>query len=329
MGAGALRPTTNGAVKALPVAPRPEPFDVNVGTDAQGKPVATFSRCTHTPKSEDDGSGVLGESMLTLAPEAGCCLHAFNLVSGRERALPIAHPAHSSDTTPSMWHGEVAFARMTAAREDISQVVLWSPRHGHKLRVLPAGEIPSSCVRNVRCHGEPVEAVVQGLDLDADVVTFLWSIKAPGILGHEDWEIRVDNIAGGHGSLAGSGFLGEACVSGGLELALPETPISVGAGVLFSEFRRSACYQHLASSLHSYRTGAAHPSTGPLPGNVLGLAKGGSALYALLAATPSFESDPGCSATTPCELEQIAEPLVAHPRRSGHLEGSDRARHRA
>jgi len=231
----------DGVVEELPVAPRPEPFDVNVGTDASGKPVATFSRCTHTPKSQDDGSGVIDESMPTLDPGAGCRLDAFNLVTGRERALPIAHPAHSSDTTPSMWHGEVAFARMTAGRGDISQVLLWSPRHAHKLRVLPAGEIPSSCVRNVRCDGESVEAAVQGLDLDADVVTFLWSIKASGILGHEDWEVRVDSIASGHGNLAGSGFLGEACVSGGLELALPETPISVGAGVLFSEFRRSAC----------------------------------------------------------------------------------------
>jgi hypothetical protein len=181
--------------------------------------------------------------------------------------------------------------------------VLWSPRHAHTLRIFPGGEVPSTCMGKVRCHGEPVGEYVQGLDLDADVVTFLWSIKAPGVLGHEGREVRVDSIASGHESLAGSGFLGEACV-GGLELALPETPISVGDGVLFSELRRSACYKHLASSLHRYRAGAAHPSSGKLAGNVLGLAKDGDTLYALLAPAPTPEDDAGCSVLTPYALEQ-------------------------
>ncbi len=254
---------------------------------------------------------MIGESMHMLGPGAGCRLYAFNLVSGRERMLPIPHPVHSSDTTPSMWNGEVAFARTTRAHIHISEVVLWSPRHVHTLRMLPGGEMPPYCAK---CHGESVEGEVQGLDLDASVVTFLWSIRAPGVLGHEGWEVRVDNIASDQASLAGSGFLGEACVSGGLELALPETPISVGDNVLFSEFRRSACYKHFASSLYRYRAGAIHPSSGSILGNVLGLAKDGNELYALLAPPPARESDPGCSSTAPCELEQIAEPALARAR---------------
>jgi hypothetical protein len=297
-----------GAVEALPVASRPGPFDVNVGTNAQGKPVATFSRCTHTPEEQNAESGVLGESTLTLNPSAGCRLHALNLATDRERILPVSHPAHSSDTTPSMWHGEVAFARMTPAHADISQVRLWSWRHPNRLRVLPGGEVPSNCMGKMKCHGEPVEEAVKGLDLNADVVTFLWSIKAPGIVGHEDWEVRVDSIASGHGHLAGSGFLGEACVGGGLELALPETPITEADQVLFSEFRRSSCYHHLTSSLYRYRANTALKISGPLLGNVLGLAKDGQALYALLAPAPALESDPGCSPIAPCVLEQIVEP---------------------
>ncbi|MGA9285453.1 MAG: hypothetical protein WBV85_08420 [Solirubrobacteraceae bacterium] len=200
---------------------------------------------------------------------------------------------------------------MTPAHGDISEVLLWSPRHAHALRFLDGGEVPSGCAGKIRCHGEPVVGAVQGLDLDTSVVTFLWSIEAPGVLGHEGWEVRLDNLASGQDSLAGTGFLGEACVGGGLELALPGTPISMGDGALFSEFRRSACYQHLASLLYSYRAGATRSSSGPLSGNVLGLAKDGNRFYGLLALVPASESDPGCSMTAPCELEQIAVPALA------------------
>jgi hypothetical protein len=37
-----------GKVKALRVAPRAQPFDVNLGTNASGEVVATFSRCVKT-----------------------------------------------------------------------------------------------------------------------------------------------------------------------------------------------------------------------------------------------------------------------------------------
>lgn len=52
----------DGTIQSLPVAPRPQPFVINVGTDAQGKPVATFSRCSQTPKIEAFGSGEVGGS---------------------------------------------------------------------------------------------------------------------------------------------------------------------------------------------------------------------------------------------------------------------------
>ncbi len=47
----------DGTIQALPVAPRPQPFDISVGTDIHGKPVATFSRCQKTPKMELVGAG--------------------------------------------------------------------------------------------------------------------------------------------------------------------------------------------------------------------------------------------------------------------------------
>src|SRR5262249_32912760 len=35
----------DGAVRPLPVAARPQPFDASVGTEATGAPVVVFSRC--------------------------------------------------------------------------------------------------------------------------------------------------------------------------------------------------------------------------------------------------------------------------------------------
>ena len=163
-------------------------------------------------------------------------------------------------------------------------------------------------MHGIQCKDDPVEDQVEGLDLDSDVVAFVWSIQGPGIIGHEIWEVRVDNIANGHSATAGLGSAGEGCVGGGLEVAIPEIPIVESGGVLFSEFRRSACFRHFASSLHCHRAGVTRPTSESLPGVVLGLAKDGNSLYALLAPSPFTGSNPGCSSVAPCELEQIAIP---------------------
>jgi hypothetical protein len=152
---------------------------------------------------------------------------------------------------------------------------------------------------------------VQALDLDADVVTFLWGVEAPGVLGHGGWEVRVDNLANARSSLAGSGFIGEACIGGGIELESLESPVAVGDGVIFPEFRRSSCYQVFTSLLHSYQAGAVHPNSGALPGIVYGLAKDNNAIYALTAPVPEIPIDPRCSSSAPCTLEQIEQPALS------------------
>lgn len=311
-GGWGLEAYRDGALTALSLAPSPQPFDLKVGTDRRGAPVATFSRCTRTPRMEGVGSEVIGGSMLIPRSGAGCRLHVLELSSGRESLLPIPHPADTSDTTPSMWHGNVAFARMTSGHGDISQVMLWSPRHPHVLRILPHGAIPPYCAGKARCHGQPVYGEVQALDLDGDVVTFTWSIKAPDVTGHGGWEVRVDDLADSRTSLAGSGIVGEACTGGAVELERLEAPIAVGDGVLFSEFKRSGCYQTFTSWLHGDHTGAAHPSFGLLPGVVFGLAKDGDAIYALAAPVPThgIQTNPSCSSAAPCTLERIAKPAL-------------------
>lgn len=126
--------------------------------------------------------------------------------------------------------------------------------------------------------------------------------------------MRVDDLANSRSSLAGSGVLTEACIGGGIELEHLEPPVAVADSALFSEFIRSSCYGEFTSSLHSYRAGPMHPSAGALPGIVFGLAKDGKAIYVLAAPAPESQTDPRCSPTTPCALEQIVRPSLSATR---------------
>jgi hypothetical protein len=83
-----------GQIAPLPVAPRPQPFDVTVGTNAGGAPVAAFSRCVRTPP--------VYEGQLEADEGSGCRIYMLNLLDDRERRLPIPAPHGVSDTTPSM-----------------------------------------------------------------------------------------------------------------------------------------------------------------------------------------------------------------------------------
>lgn len=308
----------DSTLSSLPVPLCPQPFDVSVGTDLHGTPVVTFSRCTRTPKMEVLGSEAIGGSLLVPRSGAGCRLHVLELRNGHDSALPIPHQADTSDTSPSMWHGEVAFARKTPGRSNISQVMLWSPRHPRRLRALPQGTIPTKCGSKRSCILRPAYGEVQALDFNGRVVTFLWATDGPGVLGHGGWEVRVDDLADGHSSLAGSGIITEACTGGGTEVERLEPPLAVDDGVLFSEYRRANCYKHYSSYLHSYQIGTKRPNSSPLPGIVLGLAKDGDAIYALAAPAPDIETETGasCSTTAPCTLEQIEEPALT-PNRFG------------
>src|SRR5271155_2284921 len=105
----------DGRGATLPVANRPQPFDAQVGTNAAGAPVVTFSRCRVTPAMEDAGLYVKGTGTLaTPNTGAGCRLRLLELNSGKERTPQVPEPGGVSDTTPAMWRGTLVFARKSA-----------------------------------------------------------------------------------------------------------------------------------------------------------------------------------------------------------------------
>jgi hypothetical protein len=255
-----------------------------------------------------------GGSLLEPQSGAGCRIHVLQLAGGHERKLPIPGPAGASDTTPSMWHGSVIFARKAPGHGDVWQIMQWSPAHPHSLTTLRHGAIPSHCPQERggctarRAHGE-----VQALDRDGALVTFLWAVSGPGVVGEGAWEVRVDNLATGRSSLAAAGFGHEACAGPtvGLEYIWPEAPVAAGPLVLFSQLEGYACFSRFASTLGSYRPGASRARSGVLADVTLGLAREGSVTYGLIPPPAQAGSDsPSCSALAPCTLERLTQPSL-------------------
>lgn len=303
-GGWGLEAAHGGRVGSLPVRPRPRPFDVDVGTDSRGRPVLTYSRCTKTPELDANG-GEESPNGVRTSPStgAGCRVHAFSLASQRESMLPIPHPRGTSDTTPSMWHGSVAFGRRAPHHGSVWQVMLWSPRNPRRLSTLRHGAVPIRCPGG--CAGRSIVGEVQALDLDAHLLAFIWSIEAPGVFGEEDWEERVDDLATGRSSLAGSAIGTESCTDEHVpvEEEWPGPPTLDGYTALFSKLERGECYRRVVTQITSDMRGVLRGAALALP--VVELARDGATLYALVAPLPTGETDPGCSAIAPCVLRRL------------------------
>jgi hypothetical protein len=303
----------HGQISTLPITPRPQPFDVSVGTDTSGEPVATFSRCVHTP------AVVEGGQIDDVAPDSGCRIHMLNLASDRESQVPIPAPHGVSDTTPSMWRGSVAFARKSPSHGEIQQVMLWSPRHPHTLTTLRHGAVPSHCPEARHgCASEPLrrqEGSVAALNSNGRVVTYLWLVNGPGIIGEGAWEVRLDDLATGRSTIAATGSGSEACTgpTEGLENSRPGAPIANGDGTLFPLLQiYGYCYRKFVSLLVGLRSGAANPVSGQLSGNVLAIARDGSTVYALTAQKWTASSGPTCDSKQPCSLETVTLPALTN-----------------
>jgi hypothetical protein len=76
------------------------PFDVDLGPDARGRPVAVYSRCP-------------GERENAL-PVGGCDVYRLSLIGGREHKLRRVSTSRASEYAPTIWRGNVAYASATS-----------------------------------------------------------------------------------------------------------------------------------------------------------------------------------------------------------------------
>jgi hypothetical protein len=87
--------------RQLPVKASKIPFDVSLGTDSAGRPIAVYSRCR---VGED------GWAKHDVVP-GSCDLYAFDLAKGRERKLRDASRPGVSEGAPSIENGILVFGR--------------------------------------------------------------------------------------------------------------------------------------------------------------------------------------------------------------------------
>jgi hypothetical protein len=150
-----------GEPTPIPVGPSARILDASIGPGADGRPVVVYARCL------DEGAPVLGEDLGTSAiPPSGCDIHAVDLATGRESAVPSAASPARSELHPSVLGRRVAFVTEGGA--------CGSRRNDRRVRVWIAG--PRS--RLVRMRLDPAAGDcgrVDALRLTRRGVLVLWN----------------------------------------------------------------------------------------------------------------------------------------------------------
>lgn len=157
-----LMESTDGATRAVPVAPRSSPFDLDLGPDGRGGTLAVYSRCRRslpanrpTPELQTDGL-------------YGCDLYAYSFTTGRERAVGRAN-SRADESWPAVWGGRIAFVRTYKRKRDrfhrLVPYVYWRERSRggattHRVR------LPATPRRQTR--------LVDSLDMRRRTVGYIW-----------------------------------------------------------------------------------------------------------------------------------------------------------
>jgi hypothetical protein len=165
---------SDGVTRAVPVAPRVTPFDVDLGPDGRGGTLAVYSRCRR--RIPFDFPTPLRDSK-----RYGCDLYAYSFATGRESALRQAN-SRADETWPAVWGSRIAFVRTYPGRPGRlgkTPYVYWRSRNGsgrsHRLR-RPS---PVITIRRSGPEGRTIERRrlpfgIEGLDMRSRTVAYTW-----------------------------------------------------------------------------------------------------------------------------------------------------------
>jgi hypothetical protein len=250
-----------GSISALPVPARDMPFDANAGPAANGQPALVYSRCAQDPPpptaNELQSSEYIREPDWTDA--RGCRIYELALPNGSPKLVKGIYAPGASDSTPAIWEGDIAFARLTAGSRD-AQVYLW---HHSTRRLTALGAGPGPCRTHFfeqRCEAHPrtpPSAWVGGMSLDGSTLGYEWIVKngGPGFGEGADPEIRIDPLRAGRQSAPGL-VLSTSSGSGTCGYAESTSPSVVGSS-LFYDTNGGGCEggpEEILSSFTSYST---------------------------------------------------------------------------
>ena len=124
---------------AAGVRPRKAPFDVDLGPDAHGRPVAVYSRCRVEPYEGEVRSPFLWWYRHGPWDGRGCDVYRYDLGKGRERRARGASSRGWSEYLPSIWGTRLVFARRN--RQWVTELRLRARRTGRS-KALPEGQGP-------------------------------------------------------------------------------------------------------------------------------------------------------------------------------------------
>jgi len=313
-----------GSVRALPVAAREMPFDANAGPAANGRPALVYSHCAQDPPppttNDLQSSEYIREPDWTNA--RGCRIYELALPSGSPKPVKGIYAPGASDSTPAIWQGDIAFARLTAGSRD-AKVYLWR-NTSHRLIGLGAG--PGPCRAGVvegLCEAHPKtppSAWVGGMSLDGSALGYEWIVEngGPGFGIGPDPEIRIDPLRAGRQSAPGL-VLSTSFVSGACGYAESSSPSVVGSSLLY-DTNGGGCEggpEEILSSFTSYSTKnrtwrAARFS----PGLVVAIAEDHGTTYwirhDLKVFGPNVDCSPGLSACSGSAFTEAQDCSPAH-----------------
>ena len=186
-----------GETKTTAVAPRRVPFDLDLGTDAAGRVVAAYSRCTREPTLV----GGANATAPNYTSAKGCRISVLDLVTQAERRLPLS-AGSSSDVLPSVGGSRIAFVAVPKARRLRGKAQLrWRAGRSTRSRLLDTG---------VRRTGPPtVSGGPAGVDTDGRRVAAVWRYQDEEFNDFNS-VLRVGTFTGRPRQVA-YGVNGEAC----------------------------------------------------------------------------------------------------------------------
>lgn len=292
--------TGDGGPRELGVGPRGVPFDVDLGPDEDGRVVAVYSRCAREPRPLEATAPLVAH-----VTGRGCDLYLADLESGRERRLQGASSDAASEVLPSIWRGEVAFARVYPSREGLAGRVPYLYRRS----------LGTSAPSRRQAGGARGASGLPGptsLDLYGRHLAFAWMWEEDG---RRRSELRLNS--------AGREPLVLDAAASRRSIARHLTPQGAGGRIAWG-FQRvlndGDGSRSLGSGLHRYRIANRAKDRAPAPALLTAAAWSNEGV--LFATAPSWRAGMACP--TPCRVTR-PEGDVQFQRTTAVLPGGGRA----
>jgi hypothetical protein len=250
----------HGSIASLDVPERSVPFDASAGPSAAGAPAVVFSKCVDEPPA------------VSQSPEAqvqppdwpkarGCQIYELKLPGGAPQLVREIYTRAGSDSTPAIWMGNIAFARMTNAAR-VPSLYVWDHANGRLSRV---GGGPSACPSlgatfgRSFCGHRPagLSAWVDSMSLGSGGLAYQWILPQDDEqpFGVPDAEVRVDPLRAGR-QAAPSQVVYDSILGGACNGEQGGSPDVMGGSVLYV-WHLSVCgkdAEHPVAAIGSYVT---------------------------------------------------------------------------